>query len=324
MKTALTTFAQELSANMQAAEPCLFVIDFEMAQPFICKLSETREHGIYYQVKDQRNFELLKGLPANELSAELLDETLFKERMEEVVRQINAGNSYLLNLTFPTAITSNLSLKELFHVAKAPYKLYFKDQFIVFSPESFVKIVGDEIFTYPMKGTIDARIADAEQQLLGNQKEVWEHNTIVDLMRNDLAMIAHDIEVTKYRYVERIKNAYGDILQTSSEIKGQLAGNWRETFGKDLLKLLPAGSISGAPKEKTVEIIQANEIDRRGYYTGIFGVFDGTHLDSAVMIRYIEERNDQLYFRSGGGITSQSNAADEYRELLAKIYVGEG
>ena len=259
-----------------------------------------------------------------QLSADLLDKGLFTERLQEVVRQINNGNSYLLNLTFPTPISSNLTLEELFHVARAPYKLLFKDQFIVFSPECFIKIIGDEVYTYPMKGTIDARIADAERQLLGNQKEEWEHNTIVDLMRNDLSMIAQNIEVTKYRYVERIKNAYGDILQTSSEIKGQLPENWRTSFGQNLLRLLPAGSISGAPKQKTVEIIQANEIDQRGYYTGVFGVFDGVNLNSAVMIRYIEQRDGQLYFRSGGGITSQSKANDEYQELLAKIYVGEG
>ncbi|MEL7147815.1 MAG: aminodeoxychorismate synthase component I [Bacteroidota bacterium] len=324
MREALDLFAGQLSHCIRTGEPCLFVIDFEMKKPFICALSEAASHGIWYQVKGQQNFQTLKDLPSVQLSADLLDKELFTERLEEVVRQINAGNSYLLNLTFPTRIGSNLSLKELFHVARAPYKLYFKDQFIVFSPECFVKIIGDEIFTYPMKGTIDARRTDAEKQLLGNQKEEWEHNTIVDLMRNDLAMISQNIEITKYRYVERIKNAYGDILQTSSEITGQLSSNWRETFGQDLLKLLPAGSISGAPKEKTVEIIQANEIDDRGYYTGVFGVFDGVNLDSAVMIRYIEQRENQLYFRSGGGITSQSNAIDEYQELLAKIYVGEG
>lgn len=320
----LSTFADQLSQYISAGEPCLFVVDFELQKPFLCKLSEAADEGVFYEVKGRRNFNSVERLPDVELSADLLDQDLFTERLEEVVRQINAGNSYLLNLTFPTKIESNLSLEELFHVAKAPYKLYFKDEFIVFSPESFVKVIGDEVFTYPMKGTIDARTEHAEQQLLGNQKEEWEHNTIVDLMRNDLAMIAQNIEVTRYRYLDRIRNAYGDILQTSSEIKGQLPSDWRKTFGHDLLKLLPAGSISGAPKEKTVEIIQANELDQRGYYTGVFGIFDGRHLDSAVMIRYIEKRDNQLYFRSGGGITSQSNAADEYRELLAKIYVGEG
>ena len=85
--------------------------------------------------------------------------------------------------------------------------------------------------------------------------------------------------------------------------------------------MLPAGSISGAPKEKTVEIIQEVEGQPRGYYTGVFGIFDGASLDTAVMIRFIEQSDGEMFFRSGGGITTLSCADDEYQELLEKIYV---
>jgi para-aminobenzoate synthetase component 1 len=85
--------------------------------------------------------------------------------------------------------------------------------------------------------------------------------------------------------------------------------------------MLPAGSICGAPKAKTVSIIQDVEQDLRGYYTGIFGYFDGENLDSAVNIRYLEKKNDQLLYRSGGGITFLSDLESEYNELIEKIYV---
>jgi len=96
---------------------------------------------------------------------------------------------------------------------------------------------------------------------------------------------------------------------------------YNEILGEIILKLLPAGSISGAPKKKTVEIIKDIETEKRGYYTGIFGHFDGKNLDSCVMIRFIEKNNDRLYYRSGGGITIYSDPEKEYKELMDKIYV---
>jgi para-aminobenzoate synthetase component I len=97
--------------------------------------------------------------------------------------------------------------------------------------------------------------------------------------------------------------------------------NYREQLGDILCALLPAGSVSGAPKAKTLEIIREAEGEDRGYYTGVFGYFDGTNLDSAVMIRFIEHNQGEYYYRSGGGITTQSQAENEYQEVLDKIYV---
>ena len=85
--------------------------------------------------------------------------------------------------------------------------------------------------------------------------------------------------------------------------------------------MLPAGSISGAPKPKTLEIIRSVEADFRGYYTGVYGYFDGQNLDSAVAIRFLEKQENKFFYRSGGGVTSQSNCSEEYQELLDKIYV---
>ncbi len=111
------------------------------------------------------------------------------------------------------------------------------------------------------------------------------------------------------------------LLQVSSEISGVLENNWHERIGDILLSLLPAGSISGAPKRKTIEIIKTVEDYHRGFFTGVFGYFDGNQLDSAVMIRFIEKSGDQLIYKSGGGITIDSDVTREYEEMLEKVYV---
>ena len=97
--------------------------------------------------------------------------------------------------------------------------------------------------------------------------------------------------------------------------------DYHRQLGNLLVKLLPAGSVSGAPKPKTCAIIRHTEGEDRGFYTGVFGYFDGVNLDSGVMIRYIEQQHGTSFYRSGGGITTQSEAAKEYQELLDKIYV---
>lgn len=147
-----------------------------------------------------------------------------------------------------------------------------------------------------MKGTIDANQPNAKANLLNDEKEQREHYTIVDLMRNDLSMVAKNIRVSRFRYIDSIYTERGEILQTSSEICGELENNWQNTIGSILAELLPAGSISGAPKEKTVSIIQQAEKQTRGYYTGIFGIFDGENLNSAVAIRFIEQKMINFIF----------------------------
>jgi para-aminobenzoate synthetase component I len=172
-----------------------------------------------------------------------------------------------------------------------------------------------------MKGTIDANIENAEQLLLNDEKEVAEHHTIVDLIRNDLSIVAADVQVERLMYIERICTNRNDLLQMSSQISGQLPENYQQSIGTILAKLLPAGSICGAPKPKTVEIIKQAEHYQRGYYTGVFGVFDGKNLDSCVLIRYLEQEGNELVFKSGGGITFLSDCHTEYNEIIQKVYV---
>lgn len=172
-----------------------------------------------------------------------------------------------------------------------------------------------------MKGTIDATIPDAVNKILSDFKETAEHNTIVDLLRNDLSLSSHSVHVKRFRYIDHIKNRFRNILQVSSEIEGRLPDNYHEHLGDIICPMIPAGSVSGAPKSATVNLIRNAEREPRGFYTGVFGYYDGNTLDSGVLIRFIESHNGQLYYRSGGGITAYSQCADEYDEVLKKIYL---
>ncbi|MDG6794993.1 aminodeoxychorismate synthase component I [Glaesserella parasuis] len=302
--------------------PFFFLIDFEKQKPLIYPLSEIEDKGLYFDFNGQQKF--IQSLKTNEnFELEIIppNYTQYKKAFDFVQQQIQIGNSYLLNLTQQTKIKTNYHLAQIFQQSKAKYKLLLDENFVCFSPECFIRIKENKIYSYPMKGTINANEEDAVNKLLNSEKEFTEHNTIVDLIRNDLALVSKYIQVTKYRYVEKVVTHRGAIYQTSSEICGELDENWQENIGTMLDKLLPAGSISGAPKVKTVEIIQQAEQHERGYYTGIFGYFDGENVESAVTIRYIEKQGDKYYFRSGGGITALSQLDDEYNEILEKVYV---
>lgn len=244
-------------------------------------------------------------------------------RSFDIVRQnILVGNSFLTNLTCMTPVETNLSLLQIFEHAKARYKLWIKDKFVVVSPETFVRIHNGCIYAYPMKGTIDASLPDADKRLLDDAKETAEHATITDLIRNDLSRFSQEVTVTRFRYLDKLRTHRGVLWQMSSEIRGRLPENYREQLGDLLFSMFPAGSISGAPKKKTVEVICEAENYRRGFYTGVMGYFDGTNLDSAVMIRFVEQGTDgTLVFKSGGGITFRSDAHSEYEEMKQKVYV---
>jgi len=232
------------------------------------------------------------------------------------------GDSFLTNLTIRTPIETEASLADIYLSSEATYRVLLPGRFVSFSPECFVKLQGDELATHPMKGTIDARILDAAEKLRADYKEGCEHHTIVDLMRNDLSRVAEGVHVRRFKYLTELHTSSGPLLQMSSEVVGSVDRSKGLRLGDLILQLLPAGSISGAPKERTVELIQEAEGHPRGFYTGVCGCFDGTSLDSAVLIRFVEEDASGAHFyRSGGGITINSVADDEYRECLQKIYI---
>jgi para-aminobenzoate synthetase component I len=304
--------------------PFVFVIDFGCQKPVVMPVEKAGEAAILYNIRGKSNH--FPGQPGNLSPLKFekfpINFHTYLNAFEIVKKELAFGNSYLLNLTFATPIKINRSLQEIFSLSKAPYKLLFKDEFTVFSPECFVRIDQDGIISsYPMKGTIDASLPVAAKQLLSDPKEMAEHNTIVDLIRNDLSIVAKEVRVKRFRYLDEIMTNQKHLLQASSEICGRLTANWKSQIGDIFKQLLPAGSISGAPKRKTIEIIRQAEPADRGYYTGIFGFFDGKTIDSAVMIRFIEQEAGQMFFRSGGGITVNSQAESEYQEMTDKVYV---
>lgn len=307
-----------------AGIPFLFIIDFEQVKPLIFKLDEIDPAYLLYDMNGVSNSSDL-SIWGKKLQPQLLKHPgSFEEYLRKfnlVNHEIALGNTFLLNLTCSTPVDLNVSLREIFDASTARYRLWLNDEFVCFSPEIFVSISNGKIRSFPMKGTIDATIPDAESIILNDPKETAEHYTIVDLIRNDLSMVANKVRVKRFRYFDLIKTSTKNLLQVSSEICGDLENGYRSVLGEIIFSLLPAGSVSGAPKRKTTEIIAAVEGIPRGYYTGIAGIFDGHTLDSGVMIRFIEKRNGGYCYRSGGGITSFSDPESEYREMIDKIYV---
>lgn len=319
--------------------PFLFIIDFEGDECVVEPLDRINSKELKFWVNGKTNVkaEADKTKPQSKevlLKKFPIDFAQYKKGFDHVQHNIFKGNSFLTNLTCETPISLNISLLDVFKRSQAKYKLWWKDQFVCFSPEIFVQIdENGKMSSFPMKGTIDASIPNAEAILLNDQKEYYEHTTIVDLIRNDLSSVAEKVWVEKFRYIDTIETQdQSRLLQVSSQVSALLPADWQENLGEIMFRMLPAGSISGAPKAKTVEIIQKAEqetyvsledrINKRDFYTGIFGVFDGKSLDSGVMIRFIEQKPDgSLSFKSGGGITANSVAEKEYKEMIQKIYV---
>lgn len=319
--------------NLLASQdtPFLFVINYNGDDALVSKLSDVNPQECLYDFEGVSNaIGMAKSqLPkAVEWLVDAPSYAAYEESFDIVKNNILAGNSYLANLTCKVPVGCNLSLDDVFMHAKGKYKLLMRGlaesgrRFVCFSPETFLRIKEGRIYSYPMKGTIEASVDNAAEVLMADKKEAAEHATIVDLIRNDLSRVATEVRVDKYRYIDVLHTNKGDILQTSSEVSGLLPINYREHLGDIIASQLPAGSITGAPKKKTMEIIHEAEGYERGYYTGVMGVYNAGILNSAVMIRFFEEdAQAMLSFKAGGGITSKSECRKEYEEVLQKIYL---
>jgi para-aminobenzoate synthetase component I len=297
--------------------PFLFISDFKLQEVQVIPLEELEAWDVEYCIDENYIYKEHQHF----LQKEPLSFALYQQKMAQVIEKIKAGETYLLNLTQATRVTPSGSLKEIYQDVNAAYKLRYKDQFLCFSPEKFIQIKNNTIHTFPMKGTIDAALPNAAETILSNEKEMAEHIMVVDLLRNDLSMVASNVRVERFRYIDTIEAGAKKLLQVSSHIRGDLQENWHERLGSILRTLLPAGSISGTPKKSTLEIIDKVEGYERGYFSGVFGVFDGKSFDSGVMIRFLEKTQEGYVYKSGGGITLESDALSEYNELLDKVYL---
>lgn len=333
-------FVEQLNQWGHEKKPFVFLIDFERKKPLAWLADQCPDHFQFKFTKasslekfdttltetdqvseiDTAGFANSKVNFNSEdlLTKQPIDLADYEHKYNQVVEALHKGDSFLMNLTIPTPVQNKLDFQTYFDHAKSKYVIWLKEQFIAFSPETFIQIQNGKIATFPMKGTIDASMPNAKELLLNDPKEYAEHATIVDLLRNDLSRVASKVRVTNFRYYEEIPTQNGVIGQMSSAIEGELPPDYASKIGSILYDLLPAGSVSGAPKKKTAELIASIEGADRGYYTGIAGYFDGVNLDSCVLIRYLGANN---IYHSGGGVTFQSDLASEYQEMINKVYV---
>lgn len=305
----------ELNSYGKNKKPFFFIINFDMTKWDIVAL-ENMPSDILYSINDKQ-----KNIHNLFLETKFKNFSSYKKQFDNVINNIKNGNTYLLNLTSQTKVLNNIDLKTIYNNSNAKYKLFYKDKFTSFSPETFVTISNNKINSFPMKGTIDANIKDAKKILLNDKKELAEHTMIVDLIRNDLSIVSSNIKVEDFRYTDKIQAGSKELLQVSSHISGCLKDNWHENIGDIIVPLLPAGSITGTPKKKTIELISNIEDFNREYFTGIWGVYDGESLDSSVLIRFLQKDVEQTVYKSGGGITIDSLCQNEYQEMKDKVYI---
>lgn len=316
-------YAEAMDRMAAADTGFFFAVDFEESAPVVCPLSAVDASSVLYDFDGFTNTKPTQPTPGciPGISAQPPGLADYSKAFKLVQGHLTDGNSWLVNLTAASLLTVTLDLRELFNQIRSPFRLWMKDRFLCFSPERFITIDKGLITTRPMKGTVSDAVPGAPQVLLKDPKELAEHVTVVDLLRNDLAMVADNVKVENFRYVEKITASTGGLYQTSSEITGTVKNIYRDKPGSLLSVLLPAGSVTGAPKKRTVEIIKEAEGMPRGFYTGIAGYYHKGRLESWVLIRFIEQRNGRQFYRSGGGITIYSDREKEYRELVEKIYV---
>jgi para-aminobenzoate synthetase component I len=305
--------------------PFVVFCDFGLQQVNVLPIQDLQSEGVQIHFPTYTNSNAPQVKSAQQLTATAIDINTFAKAYAVVQRELQFGNTFLCNLTASTNLGRDLDLHTIYLQVASKYKILYQNKWVCFSPEQFVAIKDGQISTYPMKGTIDASISNAEQIILNDAKETAEHFTIVDLMRNDLGMVSSNVRVEQFRYIDHIRTAATELLQVSSKIVGDIGQDWHGKIGTILQQLLPAGSISGAPKKKTLDIIHEAEqllTHERGFYTGVAAYYDGTCLDSCVLIRFIERKADGSFiYKSGGGITTQSTMQQEYDELNQKIYL---
>lgn len=294
--------------------PFFFFINYDKTDYIIEPLDNLQNIEFAFEEENPTNEKItLKKFP--------IDLNEYEKKFNTLQKEITKGNTYLANLTCKTEIKTNKSLDEIYRNSHGKYRVLYKDKFALFSPETFIEIFNNKIYTYPMKGTIDANLPNAKTQILEDEKELAEHVMVTDLLRNDLGIVANNIRVEKFRFIEKINAGEKELLQVSSKITGDLQEDWNSYIGEILDKLLPAGSVTGTPKRKTVEILKEIEGFERDFFTGVFGIYKDRTLQSGVAIRFIEKEGDKLFFKSGGGITESSEVLKEYQEMKDKIYV---
>ncbi|MHC3438818.1 aminodeoxychorismate synthase, component I [Natrialbaceae archaeon A-gly3] len=251
----------------------------------------------------------------------------FADRVRRVKEYVRAGDTFQANvsqrLVAPAAVHPVAAYDALRRVNPAPYSclLEFDSADLVSaSPELLLEREGSSVRTEPIAGTrprgeTSEADADLEADLLGNEKERAEHAMLVDLERNDLGKVCEygSVEVAEYRRVDR----YSEVMHLVSDVTGRLRAD--ETLADAIAAMFPGGTITGAPKPKTMEIIDELEATQRGPYTGGVGIFgfDG-RATLNITIRTLVRHGGEYHLRVGAGIVHDSDPYREYDETLDK------
>lgn len=205
----------------------------------------------------------------------------------------------------------------------SPYMFYFSGadgEIAGASPETLVKLENEKLYTFPLAGTRPRGKTEEEDQalereLLADEKERAEHNMLVDLGRNDIGRISRvgTVEVEKYMSIER----FSHVMHIGSTVGGMIRQDRDALDAVDAI--LPAGTLSGAPKLRACEIINELENNKRGIYGGAIGYVSFTgNLDTCIAIRLAFSKNGKVFIRSGAGIVADSVPEKEYRECIQK------
>lgn len=205
----------------------------------------------------------------------------------------------------------------------SPYMFYFSSDDLEVagaSPETLVKLENDILHTFPLAGTRprgETREEDLrlEKELLSDEKELAEHNMLVDLGRNDLGKVSKfgSVKVEKYLSIER----FSHVMHIGSTVGGEIKEDKCALDAIDAV--LPAGTLSGAPKIRAIEIINKLENNKRGIYGGAIGYIDFTgNMDTCIAIRIAFKKNGKVFVRSGAGIVADSVPKNEYQECINK------
>ena len=257
----------------------------------------------------------------------LFDRERYCDMVERAKHHIREGDIFQIVLSNRLEAPFEGSLLNTYRVLRtlnpSPYMFYFSSSDMEVagaSPETLVKLENGVLHTFPLAGTrprgrTEAEDLALEEELLADPKELAEHNMLVDLGRNDLGKISRfgTVEVEKYHCVER----FSHVMHIGSTVRGEIREDCDALDAVDAV--LPAGTLSGAPKLRACQLINDLENNKRGIYGGAIGYIDFTgNLDTCIAIRIAYKKNGKVFIRSGAGIVADSVPETEYQECLNK------
>ncbi|MDR3767077.1 MAG: anthranilate synthase component I [Butyricicoccus sp.] len=294
---------------------------------------ETSYHKATYELDQLANL-IRTGVKAEPKPPHLktpLTPQFTREEYGDMIRKaqhyIHEGDIFQVVLSNPLEAEMDGSLFDVYRVLRttnpSPYMFYFSSDDIEIagaSPETLAKLTDGKLFTFPLAGTRPRGATEAEDQalereLLADEKELAEHNMLVDLGRNDIGRISKlgSVQVEKYLQIER----FSHVMHIGSAVTGQIRDDRDAVDAVDAI--LPAGTLSGAPKLRACQIIDELEGRERGIYGGAVGYLDFTgNLDTCIAIRLAYKKNGRVCVRSGAGIVADSVPDSEYQECLNK------